>query len=62
MLTVKVTTIIVDSLLPRPKLDCDVCYDAAVKGASVVVQVVEGLLLGVCCMLGTLCLEPNYKV
>jgi hypothetical protein len=29
-------TITVDSLLPRPKLDCDVGYDVAVKGASVV--------------------------
>jgi hypothetical protein len=34
---VKAMTITVDSLLPRPKLDYDVCYDAAVKGASVVV-------------------------
>jgi hypothetical protein len=25
-----------DSLLPRPKLDCDGGYDAAIKGASVV--------------------------
>jgi hypothetical protein len=30
-------TITADSLLPRPKLDYDVGYDAAVKGASVVV-------------------------
>jgi len=30
-------TITVDSLLPRPKLDYDVGYDAAMKGASVVV-------------------------
>jgi hypothetical protein len=30
-------SITADSLLPRPKLDCDVGYDAAVKGASVVV-------------------------
>ena len=37
MATVKATTIIVDSLLLRPKLDCDVGYDMAVKGASVVV-------------------------
>jgi hypothetical protein len=37
MATVKAMTITVDSLLPRPKLDCDVGYDAAVKGASVVV-------------------------
>jgi len=27
-----------DSLPPRPKLDCDVGYDAAMKGASVVVS------------------------
>ena len=26
------------SLLPRPKLDCDVGYDATVKGASIVVH------------------------
>ena len=32
-------TITADSLLPRPKLDYDVGYDAAVKGASVVVPV-----------------------
>ena len=37
MPTVKATTITVDSLLPRPKLDCDVGYDVAVKCASVVV-------------------------
>ena len=37
MSTVKAMTITVDSLLPRPKLDCNVAYDAAVKGASVVV-------------------------
>ena len=30
-------SITADSLLSRPKLDCDVGYDAAVKGASVVV-------------------------
>ena len=35
--TVKAMTITADSLLPRPKLDHDVGYDAAVKGASVVV-------------------------
>ena len=34
-------TITVDSLLPRPKLDYDVGYDTAVKGAS---EVVFGLL------------------
>jgi hypothetical protein len=37
MPTVNAMTITVDSLLPRPKLDCNVGYDAAVKGASVVV-------------------------
>ena len=37
MATVKAMTITVDSLLPRLKLDCDVGYDAAAKGASVVV-------------------------
>ena len=39
MPTVKAITFIVDSLLSRPKLDYDVGYDAAVKGASVVVLV-----------------------
>jgi hypothetical protein len=38
MPTVKAMTITVDSLLPRPKLDCDVGYDAAVKDTSVVVN------------------------
>ena len=38
MPTVKAITFIVDSLLSRPKLDYDVGYDAAVKGASVVVS------------------------
>ena len=37
IVTVKAMTITADSLLPRPKLDCDVGYDAAVKGASIVV-------------------------
>ena len=37
MATVKAMTITVDSLLPRLKLDCDVGYDAAVKGTSIVV-------------------------
>ena len=37
MSTVKAMTITVDSLLPRPKLDCDWGYDVAVKGLSVVV-------------------------
>jgi hypothetical protein len=37
MPTVRAMTITVDSLLPRTKLDCDVGYDAAMKGASVVV-------------------------
>ena len=36
MSAVKAMTITFDSLLPRPKLDCDVGYDAAMKGASVV--------------------------
>ena len=36
MPTVKAMTITVDSLLPMPKLDCDVGYDAVVKGVSVV--------------------------
>ena len=39
MPTVKAMTITVDSLLPRPKLDYDMGYDAAIKGASVVVLV-----------------------
>jgi hypothetical protein len=38
MAMVKAMTITVDNLLPRPKLDCDVGYDVAVKGASVVVK------------------------
>ena len=38
MVTVKAMTITVNSLLPRPKLDYDVDYDAAVKGASVIVK------------------------
>ena len=38
MATVKAMTITVDSLLPRPKVDCDVGYDVAVKDASVVVS------------------------
>ena len=38
MPTMKAVTITVDSLLPRPKLDYNVDYDAAVKGASVVVK------------------------
>ena len=37
MATVKAMTITVDSLLPRLKLNYDVGYDVAVKGASVVV-------------------------
>ena len=37
MPTVKAMTITIDSLLSRPKLDYDVGYDAAAKGASVVV-------------------------
>jgi hypothetical protein len=38
MVMVKAMTITVDNLLPKPKLDCDVGYDVAVKGASVVVK------------------------
>ena len=40
MAKVKAMIITVDSLLPRPKLDCDVGYNTAVKGASVVVIVI----------------------
>ena len=36
MATVKAMTITIENLPPRPKLDCDVGYDAAMKGASVV--------------------------
>ena len=36
--TVMAMSITMDSLLPRPKLDCDAGYDAAVKGTSVVVS------------------------
>ena len=43
MPTVKTMTITVDSLLLRPKLDCDVGYDVVVKGASVVVYSWEDL-------------------
>ena len=38
MPTVKAMTITADSLLPRPKLDCDRGYDVAMKGPSVVVE------------------------
>ena len=38
MATVKAMTITVDILLPRLKLDCNVGYDASVKGVSVVVN------------------------
>jgi hypothetical protein len=38
MPTVTAMTITVDSLLSRPKLDCDRGYDVAVKGLSVVVN------------------------
>jgi len=41
MPTVKVVTITVGSLLPRLKLDYDVGYDAAMKGASVVVLLLK---------------------
>ena len=37
MATMKAMTITVDSSLLRTKLDCDVGYDVAMKGASVVV-------------------------
>jgi hypothetical protein len=37
MAIVKAMTITVESLLPKPKLDCNVGYDTAVKGTSVVV-------------------------
>ena len=43
MATVKAMTITIDSLLLRPKLDCDMGYDTAVKGASVVVSVLDVL-------------------
>ena len=39
MAMVKAMTITIDSLLLRPKLDYDLGYDAATKGASVVVLV-----------------------
>ena len=42
MATVKAMTITVDSLVPRPKLDCNVGYDVVVKGASVVVYLSLG--------------------
>jgi hypothetical protein len=35
--TVMAMTITADSLMPRPKLNCDRDYDVAVKGVSVVV-------------------------
>ena len=35
---VKAMTITIDSLPLMPKLDCDMGYDVAVKGASVVVS------------------------
>ena len=38
---VMTTTITVDSLLPRPKLDYDGVYDVAVKDASAVVLVTQ---------------------
>ena len=38
MATVKAVTITIDNLLPRPKLDYDVGYDATMKGASIVVH------------------------
>ena len=39
MPTVKAMTITINNLLLRLKLDCNVGYNAAVKGASVVVMV-----------------------
>ena len=39
MAMVKAMTITVDNSLPSLKLDCDVGYDVAMKGASVVVNV-----------------------
>ena len=48
MPTVKAMTITVDSLLPWLKLDYDAGYDVAVKGPSVVVEVLFGLLDGSC--------------
>jgi hypothetical protein len=39
MPTVKAMTITINSILSRLKLDYDVGYDATVKGASIVVQV-----------------------
>jgi hypothetical protein len=39
MVTVKAMTITIDSLLSRPKLDCDVGYNVVVKGANVVVLI-----------------------
>ena len=38
MATVKAMTITVNSSVPRLKLDCDVGYDVAAKGASVAVK------------------------
>jgi hypothetical protein len=43
MPTVKAMTITIDSLPPRPKLNCDVHYDAAMKGASIVVLVLQAM-------------------
>jgi hypothetical protein len=48
MSTMKAMTTTLDSLLPRPKLDYDGGYDVAVKGLSVVVEVLFGLLDGPC--------------
>jgi hypothetical protein len=49
MLMVKAMTITVDSLLLRLKLDCDVGYNVAMKGASVVLgsPVMAKIVLGV---------------
>ena len=45
MPTVKAMTITVDSLLPMPKLDYDMGYNATVKGAIVVVIVMNQNIL-----------------
>jgi hypothetical protein len=44
--TVVAMSITAHSLLPKPKLDCDVGYDAAVKGASVVARMRDAPFTG----------------
>ena len=61
MPTVKATTITVDSLLPRPKLDYDVGYDAAMKGASVVLCGGSGEILILLCSLKTYLSFETWK-